>query len=207
MNAEQKEVPVEWYEAEVACLEGRWRQAPPAPGSVVFYGSSSIRLWSTLAEDFPDLPVLNAGFGGSTLAACAHFFERLIGPLQPRSLLLYAGDNDLGDGRSPRQVLDALRWLLAQFDARFPGVRFSFLSIKPSPARWHLRDAIHQANELARAELASRPNRFYIDLVPHMLGPDGGPRPALYAPDGLHLSQAGYRLWREVVASHRAFFE
>jgi hypothetical protein len=123
---------VEWYEAEVADLVGRWRRDPPVPGSVVFYGSSSIRLWETLAEDFPGLPVVNAGFGGSTLAACAHFFGRLIGPLQPRSLLLYAGDNDLGDGRSPQQVLASLRSLLGQFDTRFPGVRFGFLSIRQS---------------------------------------------------------------------------
>jgi lysophospholipase L1-like esterase len=174
---------------------------------VVFYGSSSIRLWDTLAEDFPDLPVVNAGFGGSTLLACSHFFGRLIGCLEARSLLLYAGDNDLGDGRSPRQVLIALRSLLWQFDARFPGVRFGFLSIKPSPARWHLRQAIREANGLARAELSPRPNSFYVDLVPHMLGENGQPRPEFYAPDGLHLSAAGYRLWKEVVGSYRNRFE
>jgi lysophospholipase L1-like esterase len=198
---------MDWYEAEVADLERRWRQSPPVPGSVVFYGSSSIRLWETLADDFPDLPVVNAGFGGSTLLACSHFFERLVGSLEARSLLLYAGDNDLGDGRSPRQVLIALRSLLGQFDDRFPGVRFGFLSIKPSPARWHLRDAIHAANDLAQVELAPRRNCFYVDLVPYMLGENGQPRPEFYAPDGLHLSAAGYRLWREVVGRYRNRFE
>jgi lysophospholipase L1-like esterase len=185
----------------------RWGEAPPVPGSVVFYGSSSIRLWSSLTEDFPDLPVVNAGFGGSTLAACAHFFDRLVVPLAPRSLLVYAGDNDIGDGRTPGDVLSSLRALLARFDVAFPGVPLGFLSIKPSPARWPLHGAIAEANELARVELTSRSNRFYVDLVPAMLGEDGKPRPELYAEDGLHLSAAGYRLWAEVVGRFRGYFD
>ncbi len=194
---------MEWYEAEVADLLARWERQPPPPGSAVFYGSSSIRMWDRLAEDFPDLRVVNAGFGGSTLAACAHFFARLIVPLRPAALVVYAGDNDLGDGRSPPEVLAAFRSLLGQFEAAFPRTPFGFLSVKHSPARWPLRDAIEETNRLIRDELADHPCRFYVDLAPHMLGEDGSPRPELYAADGLHLSEAGYRLWKEVVGRRR----
>jgi lysophospholipase L1-like esterase len=175
-------------------------------GAVVFYGSSSVRLWDSLRDDFPDLPVINAGFGGSTLAACAYFAERLVTPLRPRSLLVYAGDNDLGDGRSPLDVLGSFRALTARLDHNLPGLRLGFLSIKPSPARWNLQSAIHEANRLIGEELRTRKEAFFIDLLTPMLGGDGQPRRELYAEDGLHLSAAGYRLWREVVGAHRPQF-
>ena len=72
-----------WYEDEVRLLEQRIQSLPPADDRVVFYGSSSIRLWTTLANDFPDVNTLNLGFGGSTLASCTWFFERLIVPANP----------------------------------------------------------------------------------------------------------------------------
>src|SRR5215471_11102660 len=94
---------MQWYESEVQALQRATAASVDEDRPPVFYGSSSIRLWSTLAEDF-DPRVLNLGFGGSTLEACDYFFARLVPPVHPRSLLLYAGDNDLGDGRSPETV-------------------------------------------------------------------------------------------------------
>jgi lysophospholipase L1-like esterase len=187
-------------------MESRWRQLQPPLGAVVLYGSSSIRLWGSLADDFPGLNVINAGFGGSTLAACAHFAERLVVPLRPRSLLLYAGDNDLGDGCSPAAVLGSFRALTAKLDHHLPGLRLGFLSIKPSPARWHLLGAMQEANRMIGEELLRRPGAFFIDLMTPMLAGDGRPRRELYTEDGLHLSAAGYRLWREVVGGHRPRF-
>ena len=92
---------MEWYEQEVSAMEQRLRESPPPDGLVVFYGSSSLRMWESLENDFPTIGVLNLAFGGSTMEACAWFFERLVVPSNPRSIVCYAGDNDLGDGRSP----------------------------------------------------------------------------------------------------------
>src|ERR1700722_14882244 len=103
---------MQWYEPEVQALEVA-RKTVNGNRPPVFYGSSSIRLWNTLAEDF-DPPVLNLGVGGSTLEACDHFFDRLVPPVHPRSLLLYAGDNDLGDGRSVEQVFGSFLSLVGK---------------------------------------------------------------------------------------------
>jgi lysophospholipase L1-like esterase len=189
---------LEWYEEEVAALEATWRVHAPLRDGIVFYGSSSIRLWITLEEDFPGLGVVNAGFGGSTLAACAHFCPRLVLPHRPRGVIVYAGDNDLGDGRSPEDVLASWSGLMEHLE----GVRVAFLSVKPSPARWSLMEQIEQANALIRLEVERRPQGFYIDIVGAMLDEDGRPRKELYAEDGLHLSPAGYRLWRDVVGRY-----
>lgn len=190
---------MECYEAEVRALE-RLRAADPRPcGDVVFYGSSSIRMWSTLAEDFPGVPVRNLGFGGSTLSACSWFFERLVVPHRPRALLVYAGDNDLGDGQSPEAVLQSYRYLMEQVDRRLGAIPFAFLAIKPSLARWGIIDRIRRTNDLIRVGVEQRPNSVWVDLYTPMLTPAGTPRPELFAEDGLHLSADGYHLWTEVV--------
>jgi len=193
---------MEWYEAEVRALEvariGNLNGSPPP----VFYGSSSIRLWTTLAEDV-DPRVLNLGFGGSTLEACDHYFARLIPPANPRSLLLYAGDNDLGDGRSEEQVLGWFRSLADKVESSLGAVPFGFLSIKPSPARFAILDRIRRVNEMVRRDIDSRPSGYFVDAFPAMLDSAGRPRPELFLADGLHLSREGYRLWSRLLESHR----
>jgi predicted GNAT superfamily acetyltransferase len=109
---------MEWYEPEVRELIERLAARPVAEPAV-FYGSSSLRLWETLAEDLGDARAVNAAFGGSTLEACAYYFGRIVPPLGPASLVVYAGDNDLGDGRSPDDVLASFRRLTASVDNRY----------------------------------------------------------------------------------------
>ena len=65
-----------WYEHEVQRLEQERASLEYEP-KMIFYGSSSIRLWETLYEDFKEYQPANLGFGGSTLAACVWFFDRL----------------------------------------------------------------------------------------------------------------------------------
>ncbi|MHC5540665.1 SGNH/GDSL hydrolase family protein [Singulisphaera rosea] len=194
---------MEWYESEVQALERAAMLGSNGSRPVAFYGSSSIRLWSTLVDDLGDHRIVNLGFGGSTLAACDYFFERLVVPRRPTSLVLYAGDNDIGDGRSPHEVSESLRSLLRKLDSHLGLIPFSFISIKPSPARWWLDQAIRTANELALEQIRSRPNSHYIDIYTPMLGSDGRPQPGLYADDGLHLSPSGYRLWTDRILPHR----
>lgn len=189
-----------WYESDVRALENARASQPR--NHPVFYGSSSIRLWDTLADDV-DPAILNLGFGGSTLEACDYFFARLIPPVQPSSVLLYAGDNDLGDGRTPDEVHHWFRSLLAKVDSTLGPIPFGFLSIKPSPARRHLLPHISHVNQLVRKELAAHPSAYFIDVYPAMLDAAGIPRAELFSADGLHLSREGYRLWAMLLAPYR----
>jgi lysophospholipase L1-like esterase len=197
---------MEWYEEEVAAIEAERTTKPPATGAVVFYGSSSIRLWDTLEEDFPGIPVVNAGFGGSTLTACAWFFDRLVVPLRPRSLVVYAGDNDLGDGKHSRDVVASYHALIGQVDQRLGPIPFGFVSIKPSPARHQLLEQIRQTNQHIQLALEQRPNSYFINVFDAMLD-NGVPRADLFAEDGLHLNAAGYQLWREILQGQRQLLD
>ncbi|NJN19571.1 MAG: GDSL family lipase [Oscillochloris sp.] len=179
------------------------RTDPPPGGATVFYGSSSLRLWTTLADDLAPWPVVNRAFGGSTLAACVHFFERLVPPCAPGALVFYAGDNDLGDGQNADMVIGSLQALLTRIDAQLPAIPVAFLAIKPSPARRALRPAIRQVNETAQRLLSARSRGLFIDTYYPMLQHDGEPCPALFADDGLHLSAAGYQLWAQILGCYR----
>lgn len=194
---------MDWYEEEVRALEKLHRMAPPEPGSVLFYGSSSIRLWSTLSADLASWPVVNRAFGGSTLAACVHFFERLVVPCTPASIVCYAGDNDLGDGRTHGEIMASFHALLTKITRLLGPVPVAFLSIKPSPARWELRDRMAGVNREIRRVLNNRSRGYYIDVYHPMLGQDGRPRAELFDADGLHLSAEGYRLWTSILWRYR----
>ena len=147
--------------------------------------------------------MLNLGFGGSTLEACDYFFARLVPPVHPRSLLLYAGDNDLGDGRSVEAAFDSFRSLAQKVADALGAIPFGFVSIKPSPARFAIGDRIRRLNQLVRAEIESQPAGYYVDVFSPMLGRSGKPRPEFFLADGLHLNRNGYRLWGRVLAHYR----
>jgi lysophospholipase L1-like esterase len=193
---------MQWYESEVQALERDTVSRVNGNHPPVFYGSSSIRLWDTLAEDF-DPRVLNLGFGGSTLEACDYFFARLVPPVRPRSLLVYAGDNDLGDGRGVVAVFGSFRHLAAQVAGFLGPVPFGFVSVKPSPARHAIQDRIRDFNDLVRQEIESLPSGYYVDVFAAMLDKSGKPRAELFLTDGLHLNREGYRLWGRLLEPHR----
>lgn len=183
------------FENEIQAFAHADAQAPLPREPVLFYGSSSIRLWTTLTEDFAGLAVVNRAFGGSTLRECVAEMERLVFPIEPRAIVLYAGDNDLDQGARPEEVAELLEEFVSAVDDRLGLVPIAFLSIKTSPARmWNVVN-IRRTNDLIAAMLAQWPQVRFLDLLPLMSQPDGAPCREFFAEDGLHLSAAGYRLW------------
>jgi lysophospholipase L1-like esterase len=170
---------------------------------VVFVGSSSIRLWDDLASQFPDQPVLvRRGFGGSRLLDCVAYLDRLVLAYRPRRVVVYAGDNDLASGRTPRQVLDSYVDFVEGVHRALPETRIAFLAIKPSPARAALLPQMQEANALIRRRAAADPRLDFIDVHSPMLGANGQPRPELFRADQLHMNARGYALWRDLIAAH-----
>ena len=183
--------------AQLEKLEAKYRDDPI--GNIVFFGSSSIRLWPGLKRAFPHIAVENWGFGGSTLGECVEAFERFIVPRRPSGLVIYAGDNDLFLGASPEQVWESLCELMAMRDAQLDEVQTAFLSLKVSPARADLRSQIEEANEWCQREIWARANAQWADVTAPMLDDAAQPRAELFMKDGLHLSRAGYEVWNEVL--------
>lgn len=191
-----------WYEDEVKALEKDSLKTGYEP-ETVFYGSSSIRLWNTLYEDMAHLKPVNLGFGGSTLAACVWFFDRLMLPFEPRRLVVYAGDNDLGDGRSPEEVFLFFQELVVKVRNRFGNdMPCYYISLKPSPSRWQMADKFKYANNLIESEIIKQDDNWrFINIFKAMLDNTGVPDKKYFVEDGLHLSAQGYAVWTEVIGS------
>ena len=188
-----------WYEDEIQRLE-KVRAALTYKPDTLFYGSSSIRNWLSLAEDFKQLSPVNLGFGGSTLAGCTWFFDRVMAGYEPDRLIVYAGDNDLSDGRHAEELFLFFQQLTARVKNRYGEIPCYFISLKPSISRWGLIDKFRLTNELISAEIkANHPNWRWVDIFTPMLNAAGTPGADYYVADGLHLNKKGYQLWTATV--------
>ncbi len=181
------------WEPEIRAFEAQDRTNPPPVDAVLFIGSSSFRLWKTMAQDLAGERVINRGFGGSEIHDSTVFAERIIFPYHPRMIVLYAGDNDLAAGKSVEEVVEDYSELVHKVRVQLPKVRIAFVSIKPSPSRWRLKDKIVEAN---RQIAGMKDDRLaFIDVFTPMLGPDGNPRQDLFEKDGLHPNEKAYKIW------------
>lgn len=187
-----------WYEEEVKELEKKKKERDTP--YTIFYGSSSIRLWKNLAEDFKNDNPVNLGFGGSTLAACVWFFDRIVAPYQPEKIVIYAGDNDIGDGRLPEEVFVFFLQLTVLIEKHFGAIPCYFISLKPSFTRWNLIDNIKYTNNLIENEIIKRSDNWrFINIYNKMIDVNGYPQKQYFDNDGLHLSAQGYQIWKNKV--------
>ncbi|MDE0125176.1 MAG: SGNH/GDSL hydrolase family protein [Bryobacterales bacterium] len=189
------------WEAAIRAFEERDRANPPPKGGVVFLGSSSFRRWD-LEKAFPGRGLINRGFGGSQMADALRHLDRIVLPLEPRTLLLYEGDNDIGRGKSPDTVESEFRELVARVRERLPATHVVFVAIKPSLRRWHVIEKVREANSRIRAVAEADALVTFVDVGTPLLGPDGKPRPDLFVEDQLHLNDAGYAIWAELLAPY-----
>ena len=176
---------------------------PHPAGGGLFVGSSSIRLWSDLQEQFKDLPVvINRGFGGSQLSDCVKNLNRLVTRYRPSTVLVYAGDNDLAAGTTPAEVLHRFAAFVDGVHRELPDTRIAYISIKPSPLRISLMPQIKETNALIRDYAADLDKVAFIDVYTPMLDSSGKPRAELFRADSLHLNADGYALWKRVIGPH-----
>ena len=181
------------WEAEIKAFESADRDKPPPTGGVLFIGSSTIRLWTTLAQDFPDCQVLNRGFGGSEIVDSTHFADRIIFPYRPRQVFLRAGGNDIHAGRLPGEVAADFAEFVRVVHENLPETEVVFISLCPAPARWGEKDKNQRLDELVRELALHMPRVAFVDCFDLSLFPDGRPRSQLFVDDQLHFNPRGYQ--------------
>ncbi|MEX2137933.1 MAG: GDSL-type esterase/lipase family protein [Pirellulales bacterium] len=190
----------ERWEKDITAFEAQDAKSPPPKNAVLFVGSSSIRLWN-LSESFPDFETINRGFGGSEVADSVRYTKRIVIPHSPRIVVLYAGDNDIANGKSPQRVLADFKEFIELVHGALPKTKIVYIGIKPSIKRWALIDKIRQANRLIRNHIdGQKSDRLaFVEVEKSMLGKDGKPREDLLLDDGLHLNKKAYVIWAELV--------
>ncbi|YCM42216.1 SGNH/GDSL hydrolase family protein [Verrucomicrobiaceae bacterium 227] len=187
------------WEKEIASMETKAEKAQYAKGGSLFVGSSSIRMWD-LKKSFPKLTTINHGFGGSELSDSIQYAERIVMPFEPKVVFLYAGDNDMANGKSVEVVTADFQTFAAKIHKALPETQVVFLPIKPSLKRWAIWPEMKKANLAIKALTEKEKHLHYLDTVTPMLGEDGKPMADLFKSDGLHMTEKGYALWNKVVA-------
>lgn len=187
------------WEKEIAAFERADVTNPPPKGAVLFIGSSTIRLWKTLAQDFPGQAVINRGFGGSQIADATFFAPRIVFPYAPRAIYLRSGGNDLWAGKSVEQVFSDFKEFVATVHAKLPDADIVYIALSPSIARLKQAEMTKALNALVAGFITGKAHLRYVETYDIALDASGQPRPELFAKDKLHFSAEGYKLLVERV--------
>lgn len=193
------------FESDVRELEFHLAYQEYKEQPVAFYGSSTVRSWNDFTNNFRDKNAVNLGFSGATLEACVYYFERIILPHKPRSMVIYAGDNDIGNHHDSNKVVDLYIELLQKIDRYLPGIPVTLISIKCSPTRLKVRSTIEQTNKQLIRLAKTRPNTQYVDLFSTLLDKNGEIKENLFEGDKLHLNEKAYALWTKKLLETESF--
>lgn len=199
MNEEFPEV-IMWRQ-EINVLKKRVKSVANDQRVIAFYGSSSIRLWEEMSHDLSPHSVINLGFGGSSYRWCDHFFNEVFEYLDPKEIILYAGDNDLGNEIPEEEIVASVARILSKIELNYGNIHVSIISVKPSPDRLYLKNNIENLNKRLESLIQSHPRGSFIDVHSQMLN-NGMVRPELFLEDELHMNRKGYEIWKEVVKMH-----
>jgi len=175
-------------------------QHPPSD-AILFVGSSSFTRWTDVQNYFPGYTIVNRGFGGSTLVDVLRYEEDVIFKYNPKQILIYCGENDFAssDTITPTTVFNRFKTLFSEIRTVYPKVAIAYISMKPSPSRWNLRDKFMTGNHLIENYLKKQKNARFINVWKPMLGSDGKPKKELFVEDNLHMNAQGYAIWQKII--------
>ena len=199
LTSKNLENPPEIWHNEIRRLRRRVNKKENQEDLITFYGSSSIRLWVSMQKDLAPLNILNLGFGGSSYAWCLHYFNEIFKDVHPKRIVLYAGENDLAEGKTPLEVISDCKNLVNAIKEKYPEVLLSFISLKPSVEREALIPAIIETNLLLSKYVITELKAQFINVFAQMITVNNTPITELYISDGLHLNKKGYAVWSNCI--------
>ena len=177
--------------------------AMPADNSILFVGSSSFNYWKDISNYFPGYPIINRGFGGSSLTDIIHFNQETILKYKPKQIYIYCGENDIAasDTITPQIVFERFKTLYIiirnHLGSKIP---IMYVSIKPSVARWSMEDKFVTANSLIRNFINKQKQTQFLDVHSAMLDTNGEVYKDIFIADKLHMNAKGYAIWQKIIA-------
>jgi len=176
----------------------------PSHNQILFVGSSSFRLWKDLQNNFPGYPIINRGFGGSTLKDVNFYFDDVIKPYHARQIVIYCGDNDFANDHAlpVDSVLKRLETLVAKIRVTDKKAKITYISIKPSPSRKDLTSKFIEANKRIKQYMKTQENASFVDVYSKMVDKKGSPLKAIFLSDSLHMNAQGYAIWQKEIKKY-----
>lgn len=189
------------WEKDIKELESLDQKQVDTKDSILFIGSSSIRLWKSMAEDMAPWPTIRRGYGGAKFTDLVVFAERLVAKHDYRALAVFVANDITGgaEDKSPEEVVALCKLLVKIVRKTHPDKPIFFIAITPNSKRFHVWDKIHKANELIQQYAESDPKIHFIDTEKSYFGEDGKPRDELFVEDMLHQNSAGYKQWAAII--------
>lgn len=171
----------------------------PGSGKILFIGSSSFTKWTDVQDYFPGHPIINRGFGGSTLPDLIRYEDEIIFPYKPEQIVIYCGENDIAasDTITGKIVFERFKNLFEDIRSKLPSEPIIYISMKPSPSRWEMRDRFIDGNKRIRKFLRKQKNTRFVNVWKPMLGKDGKPVENIFTADKLHMNAEGYAIWKK----------
>ena len=189
----------DFYEDEIKQFLEQDKISFPKKEAIVFTGSSSIVFWKSLEDDMFPLPVINRGFGGAHIVHVNYHFEEIIVPYKPKGIVFFCGTNDLAALKTPEKVFGDFKVFFDAVKTFLPTTKVFVIGIKPSVARHYLRQKELSFNKLTSDLSEQEDNLLFIDVWEEMLSGDGEANPYLFAEDGLHMNEEGYKIWSKKI--------
>lgn len=184
------------WEQDIAAFE-KLDATPVQEGTILFTGSSSIRMWNSLDNDLAPYPCLNRGFGGCKMTDVAIYADRILKPHPYRALVVFAANDVTGSesDHTPEQVRDAFESIVLVSQQLRPEAPVFIIAVTPTESRWKSWPKIQEVNQALQRFAESHPQVHYIDTVASYLNDQGRPRSELFQEDRLHQNTAGYQIW------------
>lgn len=168
--------------------------------TIIFTGSSSIKMWKTLKEDMAPMNVINRGFGGSTIPEVTAVADRILLPHHPKIIVFYCGENDLAnDHTKPELALKSFKLFYSYMQENMPETKVFFIAIKPSISRAKYLNKLKEANQLIEKFIDKKDNYFFIDTASLMLDESGNVMQDIFIEDNLHMNAKGYTIWTKEI--------
>lgn len=189
------------FQNEIAQFHKQDSLHMPAPNQILFIGSSSFTKWKDVQDYFPTHPIINRGFGGSSLPDVIYYANDIIFPYQPKQIVIYCGENDFSapGGIEPEVVVNRVKELYALIRTKYPNIPVDYISMKPSPSREPLLEKMKIANKKIKKWLKRKKHAHFINVYDSMLNSDGSLRKEIYLQDNLHMNATGYKIWQKII--------
>ena len=185
-------------------------QANRGPCDVLLVGDSITQQWGSPLDKgvlndawlktFPDARTINIGIGGDK---AQNVLWRLdhggVDGLKPRAIVLMIGNNNMffTPETGVAAVAQGVKACLANLREKFPEADVVVAKILPchAPKVRFYEDIVLTNAEIEKLNLGADPKVKVLDLTKDFLNADGTIKPALFKPDNIHLSLAGYEIY------------
>ncbi|MCX6239667.1 MAG: GDSL-type esterase/lipase family protein [Bacteroidia bacterium] len=195
-----KEASDKW-EKDILKFEQLDKSEKDPDNAILFVGSSSIRLWSTLKEDVAPYPVIQRGFGGSKFSDLAVYAKRIVYPHQFSALVIFEANDITGSAadKSPEEIVKLFRNIVRTVRSKYPDQPVFLIEITPTQSRWAVWPTVKQTNQMLKESCSKMHNTYFIETASAYLNKAGEPRKELFIKDMLHQNHDGYIIWGELV--------